>query len=126
MCGNFVIANKSARWGRGERFVRRAAEFFEGREFEYSLFVSDSAGHCRQLGAKAASEGAKTVIVVGGDGTINEVVNGMLGSGVDQVPRIGIIPAGSSNDLSKSIGIPQELERACETILRGRVKVIDV
>ena len=74
----------------------------------------------------AVSEGAETVVVIGGDGSVNEVLNGLLGSGCDRMPRLGIVPAGSSNDLSKCVGIPQRLEDACETILEGRSKFIDV
>jgi len=126
MCSNVVIANESARWGASGGCVRRALEYFGGRGFGFSLLISDRPGHARELGERAASEGAGTVVVIGGDGTINEVLNGLLGSGCDRIPRLGIIPAGSSNDLSKCVGIPQRLEDACETILKGRSKFIDV
>jgi len=126
MCSNIVIANESARWGAGRGCVRRAAEFFGRRGFGFSLLISDRAGHARELGERAASEGAEMVVVIGGDGTINEVVNGLLTSGADRIPRLGIIPAGSSNDLSKCVGIPQKVQQACETILNGRTRRIDV
>jgi diacylglycerol kinase (ATP) len=64
--------------------------------------------------------------VVGGDGTINEVVNGLLASGHERLPRMGIVPAGSSNDFSKSMGVPQHLREACRTIVHGRTRDIDV
>lgn len=126
MGGNVLIANEQACWGGGGRSVRRSVEYFEGRGYEFSLLISEKAGHARQLAATAASEGAETVVVIGGDGTVNEVVNGMLASGVDNLPRVGIIPAGSSNDLAKSLGIPQKLEQACEAIIEGRTRLIDV
>ena len=97
-----------------------------GRGFGFSLLISDRPGHGRELAERAVTEGAGTVIVIGGDGTINEVVNGLLGSGAARLPRLGIIPAGSSNDLSKSLGIPQKLQQACETILNARTRCIDV
>ncbi len=126
MCGNIVIANENARWGAGRGCVRRAADFLGGRGFGFSLLISDRPGHARELAARAAGEGAETVIVIGGDGTINEVLNGLLGSGCDRIPRLGIIPAGSSNDLSKCVGIPQKVQRACETIINGRTRRIDI
>lgn len=126
MCANVIIANEMARWGAGGAGVRRVAEFFDKRGFGFSLLTTARPGHARELAGRAASEGAAVVIVVGGDGTINEVVNGLLASGSDRLPRLGIVPAGSSNDLSKSLGIPQKLKQACERILSSRTRCIDV
>ena len=126
MCSNILIANEKARWGAGGGCVRRAVVVFGGRGLGFSLLTTDGPGHARELGERAAIEGAETVVVIGGDGTINEVLNGMLGSGVDRIPRLGIIPAGSSNDLSKCLGIPQKVRQACETIIKGRTRFIDV
>ena len=126
MCGSIIIANEKARWEAGGGSVRRAVRFFRGRGFGFSLLTTSRPGNARELAAKAVAEGAQTVIVIGGDGTINEVVNGLLASGSGRIPRLGIIPAGSSNDLSKSLGISQRLEEACETILNGRTGRIDV
>ena len=110
MCSNFVIVNESARWGASGGCVRRAVEFLGGRGFGFSVSTTCHRGHARELAARAVSEGAETVVVIGGDGTINEVLNGLLASGADRIPRMGIIPAGSSNDLSKCVGIPQKRE----------------
>ena len=54
------------------------------------------------------------------------MVNGLLTAGREPLPRVGIIPAGSSNDFSKSLGIPQRLREACRVIARGRVREVDV
>lgn len=62
-----------------------------------------------------------TVIAAGGDGTINEVVNGLAGKKI----RLGIIPAGTVNVLAKELGIPLHVEKAIDTILKGKEKVID-
>jgi len=64
--------------------------------------------------------------VIGGDGTVNEAINGMLASGVDTLPRLGIIPTGSSNDLAKSLGLPQDLGGACRTVVAGQARDINV
>jgi diacylglycerol kinase (ATP) len=78
------------------------------------------------LAAAAVAQRADTIIVVGGDGTLNEVINGLLTSGQDRLPRIGIIPAGSSNDFSKSVGIPQRVQEACETVIHGTTADVDI
>ena len=94
--------------------------------FLSSLLVTQYPGHAQELAATAAAQGIDTVIVIGGDGTVNEVVNGLLTAGQGHVPRLGIIPSGSSNDFSKSLGIPQRLEEACRVIVEGRIAEVDV
>jgi diacylglycerol kinase (ATP) len=78
------------------------------------------------LAAAAAADRARTIIIAGGDGTINETINGLLTSGCDHIPRIGIIPLGSSNDFSKSLGIPQSLSEACRTVIAGTTREVDI
>jgi diacylglycerol kinase (ATP) len=64
--------------------------------------------------------------VLGGDGTVNEVINCVLTSECLHLPRIGIIPVGSSNDFSRSLGISQNLGQACQTVIQGKARDIDV
>ncbi len=67
---------------------------------------------------------AELVICVGGDGTLNHVVSGVMQ--LKEPPRIGYIPAGSTNDFSKSLGIPTGLPKALDTIFTGREISYDV
>jgi len=126
MSTNVVIANENANWRAGGARVRQARELLRRQGTDFAWSASERAGHARELGAAAAAEKVETVIVIGGDGTLNEVVNGIFTSGHRHVPRIGIIPAGSSNDFSKSLGIPQDPRGACAAIARGRVRHVDV
>jgi diacylglycerol kinase (ATP) len=73
--------------------------------------------------AKAAAEGgAELVVVAGGDGTIREVASGMVKTGVP----LGILPLGTFNNLALSLGIPREVDSACEILERGHARKIDV
>lgn len=126
MCANIIIANKRARWGLSRPRIRQAESFFQKHEFPFSSFITDHRGHAKELAAQATAQKVDTIVVLGGDGTVNEVINGILARGCRQIPRIGIIPSGSSNDFSKSLGIPQQLDKACWTIINGRVKNVDV
>lgn len=120
-----VIANEHANWRASRAKVRRAKELLRGEGFSFSFVRSDGPGHVVEA-AKAAARSAETVVVIGGDGTVNETINGLLASGLETLPRLGIIPTGSSNDLAKSLGLPLDLRRACRTVSTGHVRHIDV
>jgi YegS/Rv2252/BmrU family lipid kinase len=74
------------------------------------------------LARGAVAEGIEMVVVVGGDGTINEAVCGLVSTDT----LLGIIPAGSGNGISRELGIPRHLEKACQVILEGKTQPVDV
>lgn len=74
-----------------------------------------------RLAAEAISRGADVVIAAGGDGTVNEVLNGMDGSDVP----LGIIPVGTANDFAKQVGIPLDPDHAMDVILQRKAVRID-
>jgi len=121
-----LIANEKANWGSGRRKCRQVRAFLEGQGLRACVSTTQYPGHARELAATAAAQEIDTVVVIGGDGTVNEVIAGLLTSDKDLRPGVAIIPAGSSNDFSKSLGIPQGLREACEVIVRGRVREVDV
>jgi diacylglycerol kinase (ATP) len=126
MCANIIIANARARWGSSRSRIRQAETFFHKHGFHFSLLTTDHPGHARELAEEATAQEVDRIIVLGGDGTVNEVVNGILAPGRRQIPRIGIIPSGSSNDFSKSLGIAQQLQEACRIIMNGKIRYVDV
>ena len=73
-------------------------------------------GTCASSRAQAADGGARLLVAVGGDGTVNEVVNGIVGGGVE----LAVIPRGTGVDFVRTYGIPRKLEGAVEVALRGR------
>ena len=117
----YLIANPRAGGGRGEIIFRQALRLLEGAGYRVLPFLSEHPGQARELAAGAVREGAELVVACGGDGTINEVVNGLRGGGA----CLGIIPAGRGNDLARSLGIPRRPEQACAVLRRGRVRRID-
>ncbi len=74
------------------------------------------------LARKAAKAGYDAVIAMGGDGTIGVVIRGIAGTKT----RLGIIPAGTSNDIASSLGIPEDLKQACELIASGHTRRLDL
>jgi len=75
-----------------------------------------------KIAKKAVRKGYSTVIAMGGDGTISAVVRGIAGSDV----HLGIIPAGTENDIATSLGIPEDLEKACALIASDHTRDLDL
>jgi diacylglycerol kinase (ATP) len=74
------------------------------------------------IARRAVKAGYKTVIALGGDDTIEAIIRGMAGSKT----RLGIIPAGTANNLAKSLGIPADPQEACALIASGPVRKLDM
>jgi len=77
-----------------------------------------------ELAKRSAIEGRKLIIACGGDGTINEIANGIIESETDC--ELGIIPSGTGGDFRRTIGIPTELREAGRALKEGRTEAIDV
>jgi YegS/Rv2252/BmrU family lipid kinase len=123
---NILIANEQANWGRCRRKLSQITDLLREQGLSFSLATSNGSRHAGELAAAAAADNANTIVVAGGDGTVNDVVNGLFACECNHVPRIGIIPLGSSNDFAKSLGIPQNLSEACRTVVNGTVRKVDV
>lgn len=84
-------------------------------------------GHASRIAGEAVREGFDAVVAAGGDGTVHEVVNGLLAeAGAGPVPRLGIVPLGTGNDLARSLGIPAGVAGAREVLQGGVVRRLDV
>ena len=79
-------------------------------------------GHATVLARQAAAEGFDAVVAVGGDGTVNEVVNGLAGTET----ALGIIPAGTANLFAAELGIPSDIQAACAVVGQDVRKIIDL
>jgi YegS/Rv2252/BmrU family lipid kinase len=92
------------------------------RGLEGDALISDGPGQLRALAAEAVREGATLLVVVGGDGSVNEVVDGVVDAG--DVELAGI-PRGTGWDFARTFGIPRDLDAAVDVALRGDVREID-
>lgn len=99
-----------------------AAALIAQRGLDAQVFVTERAGHARELAAAAVNNGVTTVLAWGGDGTVNEVASAL----VFRDARLGVVPGGSGNGLARELGIPLDPIRALGAALDGRERQIDV
>ncbi|HEX5247154.1 MAG TPA: diacylglycerol kinase family protein [Gaiellaceae bacterium] len=85
---------------------------------------SERAGHLIELAERAARGGAELVVAVGGDGTLNETINGLMRGGGG--PELATIPLGTGMDFVRTYGIPTHFDDAVRTAVEGRARAIDV
>ena len=117
------IVNAGSGNGRGAAAWRAVERELLLRNVEYDACFTEAPGHATALALRMVREREYgSVTAIGGDGTVNEVASGLLGSGV----ALGAISAGSGNDFVRSMGLPTEPREALEALLRGRTKRIDV
>lgn len=89
-----------------------------------SICETQQPSHARDLARAAIAESFDLIVAAGGDGTINEVVNGLAG-GLDRI-RLGIIPLGTGNDFVRTVGIPTDIEEAVAVLRAGYTRKIDI
>ena len=118
-----VIFNPAARGDKARRFRRHLDDI--GRES--TLKHTAAVGDARSLAAEAVSEGFDAIVAAGGDGTLNEVVNG-IGDVPDGFERacLGVLPLGTVNVFARELAIPTKLETAWAVIRQGRETRIDL
>jgi len=91
------------------------------KKYSCKITYTEQAGHAVVLSKEASLQGIDIVVAVGGDGTVNEVAQGLVGTET----VLGIIPTGSGNGLSRHLNIPMNIQRALEIINKGKVLKID-
>ncbi|MCL2324743.1 MAG: YegS/Rv2252/BmrU family lipid kinase [Actinomycetia bacterium] len=117
-----VIINPNAQHGVTSRLIDAVRGLFA--ETDAEVVVTEAPRHATELARESA--GISRVIAVGGDGTISEVINGLMGIEQDARPALGIIPSGSGNDIARLCGIPTGLSRAFPVLQNGVPRSFDV
>lgn len=118
-----ALLNPASRHGLGAGMATQAVTALRGAGLEVYELIGDTAEHARQLATKAMDSGLDAVVVVGGDGSVALA----LGAARGRPTPIGIMPAGSGNDLAREFDIPaKDLEAAARVIAGGHVHTMDV
>jgi diacylglycerol kinase (ATP) len=93
----------------------------------YDLALTERPNHAIELAQQAVAQGYSPIVAAGGDGLLNEVINGVaMAAGEDDWPPFGVLPLGTANDLVANLGMPTSLTEAAQVIAGGKVRRIDV
>ena len=103
------------------RVTKLIRELLDPQLFSPTVVVTEYAGHATQLAQQFALEGYYAVIAVGGDGTVNEVANGLVGTNT----ALGIVPNGSGNGFARHLDISTRMNRAIEMLNSSEVINVD-
>jgi len=126
----YVIVNPASarghtrqRWGHIEALLRQHTNQIE-------IAWTQAPGHAIELARAAAARRVGTVVCVGGDGTVNDVVNGLMQIGTPNDahsrPQLALIPQGTGTDFARSIGLHKQLPKAVHVDAHGQAKCIDI
>src|SRR3989454_3863631 len=106
------------------RLLDEARRLFAGGGIETDLSETTGPGHATEIAQRAANEGRGLVIACGGDGTLNEVINGLAAQQNGHRVPLALLPGGTANILAKELDLPWDIPTAAENLVRGTVKEI--
>ncbi|ALX49038.1 diacylglycerol kinase [Lentibacillus amyloliquefaciens] len=110
-----------------EAFKNKLAGVLERLEvagFETSAHATTAEGDAAEAAKTAVERRFELVVAAGGDGTINEVINGLAEQ--EHRPKLGIIPTGTTNDFARALCIPRDIDKAVDIILDGQSMLLDI
>jgi YegS/Rv2252/BmrU family lipid kinase len=115
------IVNPAAARGKADKIGYKLNELCAAKGLDFDLEFTKKRGQATDLAHEAANK-YECIVAVGGDGTVNEIVNGIVGKKV----KLGIIPVGSGNDFVKALNIPLKLNAALDTLVALKTRFVDV
>lgn len=121
-----IIVNPAAGAGRTAREWPRIKNFFKGRGLRFEHDITEAPGHAIELAKDATKNGYETIISIGGDGTINEIANGLYKAGANKDIALGIVCTGTGSDYARTVGISRRYEDACLRIFQPEKLTVDI
>ena len=116
-----LIGNPAARAASLKKF-ESASFFLREKGFDTKILLTEKSNDATRLASEAVREKPYAIIAAGGDGTINEVINGMVGSAIP----LAILPLGTTNVLAKELGIPEYVTKAMETAVSRKARTVSL
>ena len=122
-----LIVNPVSGTDAGPSYLQTINERLRERIGDMDIVMTVAAGDAMQAAEKAARDGYDQLFVAGGDGTLNEVVNGVASvEGALANTTFGLIPLGTGNDFAQALGLPEDVEGAIDILFKGRTIDVDV
>ena len=123
-----IILNPVSGMGNGAKQLPVIREIFDRSGLEYDITITEKVWDAALAAEKAAVEGCSGVVAAGGDGTNNEVINGLMAArtAVRKLPSFGVLPIGRGNDFAYGAGVPSSLSKASELIISQNTSTLDV
>src|SRR5437773_2144339 len=106
------------------RLLDQARHIFASRGIDADLAETTGPGHATEIAARAAAERRGLVIACGGDGTLNEIVNGLAAHQNGHRVPLALLPGGTANILAKELALPWDIPQAAQRLVRGTVREI--
>ena len=122
-----IILNPMAGRRYGARIEPELRRLLAAQGLDFDLVHTKRTRHAAELAEQAVRDGFEVVVAAGGDGTSNEVVNGLMAAAEGgTVATMGVIPLGSGSDFANTIGVPPDLPGACSRLAHGENRTVDV
>lgn len=123
-----IIVNPTAGNGRAGDLLPGIKKYFSSAGCNFSIYLTSAPGEAVAVSRRSILEGYDVVVAVGGDGTVNEVVNGLASAEVPgETPGLlGVIPGGTGNDFAEALEIPPNLTEACRILFQAEFTSIDL
>jgi YegS/Rv2252/BmrU family lipid kinase len=122
-----TILNPYANRWQAKKMVPAIEQAFQAAGLRHTLSLTTQPRQATAAAHHAALNGADVIVAAGGDGTVNEVLNGLIRAAADgPTKRLAVLPAGTGNDLSDMAGIPRNVEQVAAMIAAGKTRQIDV
>ncbi len=123
-----LIFNPAAGQGRAAGRLAEVEALLRARGVDYELHLTKAVGHATELAREAAREGFSTLASAGGDGTTNEVINGLMAAEArgERIPALGVFGVGRGNDFEFGSGLPKSLAESADLLAAGGSRLVDV
>jgi diacylglycerol kinase (ATP) len=124
---SFFVVNRVAAGGKTGSVWPAIEEELRSLGLSFDYRFTEAPNHATALAREAVEQAYEMVVAVGGDGTVNEVVNGLMAPGADKAgATLGVIITGRGSDLARTIGIPSDYTEACARLASERTMTVDL
>jgi len=120
------IVNSTAGRGKTGKKISSLVTSLNAHKIDYEIELTKAPKHAAELAQNAIEKGFVNIVSVGGDGTLNEVVNGIMTSGRSTEVNLGIIPEGGGNDFAGNFNLSSNIDKAVEILQKFNLRKVDV